>query len=105
MKKSIWFKNWQNKWERSDVKATAANLEYVRKKYALNGQCEIFQTVSEAHDCYGNEMPELVERFKVFHANDGYWKTIGIDLEVYSPQLLSETVQRYINEGFQVEMI
>jgi len=39
--KSIWYKNWEGKWTKSDLKPTKANLEYVRKNLALNGQCEI----------------------------------------------------------------
>ena len=40
--KSIGYKNWDGKWAKSDLKPTKANLEYVRKNLALNGQCEIF---------------------------------------------------------------
>jgi len=40
--KTIWYKNWEGKWTKSDLKPTKKNLEYVRKNLALNGQCEIF---------------------------------------------------------------
>ena len=40
--KTIWYKNWQNNWVKSNLKPTNKNLEYVRKNLALNGQCEIF---------------------------------------------------------------
>jgi len=33
--KSIWYKNWEGKWTKSDLKPTKANLEYVRKNLAL----------------------------------------------------------------------
>jgi len=40
--KTIWYKNYEGKWVKSDLSPTKKNLEYVRKHYALNGQCEIF---------------------------------------------------------------
>jgi hypothetical protein len=40
--KSIWYKNWEGEWTKSDLRPTKKNLEYVRKNLALNGQCEIF---------------------------------------------------------------
>ena len=40
--KTIWYKNSEGKWIKSDLKPTKKNLEYVRKNLALNGQCEIF---------------------------------------------------------------
>ncbi len=43
MKKLIWFKNWMGEWEKSSLPATKANLEIVKKQFALNGQAEIFK--------------------------------------------------------------
>ena len=40
--KTLWYKNYEGKWAKSDLSPTKKNLEYVRKNYALNGQCEIF---------------------------------------------------------------
>jgi hypothetical protein len=40
--KTIYYKNFDGKWVKSDAKATKANLEWVRKNLALNGQCGIF---------------------------------------------------------------
>jgi hypothetical protein len=40
--KVIWYKDWQDVWTRSVLKATMRNLEFVRKNLALNGQCGIF---------------------------------------------------------------
>jgi hypothetical protein len=40
--KTIWYKDWQDVWTRSVLKATMRNLEFVRKNLALNGQCGIF---------------------------------------------------------------
>ena len=39
---TIWYKNYEGKWVKSMLPATKKNLEFVRKHYALNGQCEIF---------------------------------------------------------------
>ena len=44
--KTIWYKNYEGKWVKSDLNPTKKNLEYVRKHYALNGQCEIFIKLS-----------------------------------------------------------
>jgi hypothetical protein len=40
--KKIWYKNWQDVWVSSPLKANRANLEFVRKNLAQNGVCEIF---------------------------------------------------------------
>jgi hypothetical protein len=40
--KVIWYKDWQDVWTSSVLKATMRNLEFVRKNLALNGQCGMF---------------------------------------------------------------
>lgn len=49
MKKLIWFKNWMGEWEKSSLPATKANLEIVKKQFALNGQAEIFKKIGNEH--------------------------------------------------------
>jgi len=39
---TLWYKNYEGKWVKSMLPATKKNLEFIRKNYALNGQCEIF---------------------------------------------------------------
>ena len=41
--KTIYYKNYTGQWVKSNLKATKANLEFIRKQYALNGVCEIFK--------------------------------------------------------------
>lgn len=43
MRKTIWYKNWLGKWEKSPLPATEKNLKIVQKTVALNGVAEIFK--------------------------------------------------------------
>ena len=51
------------------------------------------------------EILQFVQLFRVFNSNDGYWKTIGINLKQFSIIRVLEAIKKYKDLGYIVEII
>ena len=51
------------------------------------------------------EVLQFVQPFRVFSRHDGYWTTIGINLKEFSIIRVLESIKKYKDLGYIVEII